>query len=434
VSERPEATQKAPDAAAATRAVERVFREDGGRIEARLIRKLGGDFQLAEDVLQEAFAAAIEAWPREGVPAEPRGWLWRTAFHKAVDRIRRAARFEEKQAEIAHAALIEEAPAADDVEAPSIEDDRLRLVFTCCHPAVPLDAQVALTLRTLCGLTTEEIARGFLVSKETMAQRIVRAKSRLREAAVPYEVPSEAALPERLAGVLAAIYLVFNEGYAATAGDHLVRRELCAEAIRLAGLVRALLPSRHEPPALLALLLLVDARRETRVDAQGELVLLEAQDRSRWDAAQIALGLGLVKEAFSLGPPTRYALEAAIAGIHAVAPSAERTDWRQVAGLYAVLERLAPSPVVELNRAVAVAMVDGPEAGMRLLDALAARGELSGYHLLPAARADLLRRMARRAEAAAAYREALALVTNEPERRFLLRRLGEVDGPLHDRS
>jgi RNA polymerase sigma-70 factor (ECF subfamily) len=398
--------------------IDRLYREEYGRLLAGLIR-VARDVELAEDVLQEAFAAAVQQWT-DGMPLNPAAWIFSTARNKAIDRVRR------RVLEADRAAVLVDLEA-DRSEGPAPEDP-LRLLFTCCHPALAQDAQIALTLRTLSGLSTEEIARAFLVSPATMAQRLVRAKSKIRDAGIPYEVPSDDALEERLGGVMAAIYLVFNEGYSATFGDALVRHDLCAEAIRLGRLLVGLLPAYSEPRGLLALMLLHDSRRDTRQDAGGTLVRLEDQDRARWDRAQIDQGSALVEEALRAGPPGPYALQAAIAALHAQAPRAAETDWAQIAALYAVLLRIQPSPVVELNRAVAVAMADGPERGLSLIDQLEARGDLHGYHLVDAARADLLRRLGRTAEANAAYARALSLATNEAERRFLRTQMGE-EGP-----
>jgi RNA polymerase sigma-70 factor (ECF subfamily) len=411
----------APAAIADT--VGRLYRAESGRILATLIRLLG-DFDLAEEVVQEAFAAALEQWPAGELPHNPRAWLVQAARHKAIDRLRRRTRFAEKIDELSALQSLEQPQG--EAEDHAVRDDRLRLIFTCCHPSLATEAQVALTLRTLCGLSTEEIARAFLVPATTMAQRLVRAKQKIRQAGIPYQVPAVELLPERLEAAMTVVYLVFNEGYATTAGDALVRRDLCAEAIRLARLLDTLLPDRNEPPALLALLLLHDSRRDARATPEGELVLLEDQDRSRWDRAEISEGVTLVERALRQGPPGAYAIQAAIAAVHARAVRAVDTDWRQITALYALLLSRFPSPVVELNHAVAVAMSEGPEAGLRLLDSLSARGELSGYHLLPAARADLLRRLGRAGEAEAAYRSALTLVTNPAERRFLQRRLEAV--------
>ena len=409
----------------ATAAVETVYRSDWGRIVATLIGLIG-DFDLAEESAQEAFAAAVDQWRVSGVPEFPRAWIIQTAKHKAIDRIRRNARFEEKLESYAISGLVRtvEEPDYDTSEIP---DDRLRLIFTCCHPALASEAQVALTLRTLCGLETDEIARAFLVPPATMAQRLVRAKRKIRDAGIPYSVPETNDMAARLDAVLTVIYLVFNEGYAATRVGPLVRTDLCAEAIRLGRLVRSLIKPQPPPEAtaLLALMLLHDARRAARMDDAGDLVILEEQDRSRWDQQQIAEALPLVQEALR-GRPSPFALQAAIAAVHCQAAQAEDTDWRQIVRLYDLLERLQPSPVVSLNRAVAVAMADGPAPGLALIDALTT-DDLANYHLLHAARADLLRRLGSPVEAAQSYRRALALVTNDSERRFLERRLKEVE-------
>jgi len=404
---------------------ERLYREERPRALATLIRLLR-DFDLAEDMLQEAFAAAVEQWPLRGMPGNPCAWLVSTARYKAIDRLRRDRNFAAKQAEIAY--LSETAASPDPVDE-TFPDDLLRLIFTCCHPALSVEAQVALTLKTLCGLSVEEIARAFLVPPPTMAQRLVRAKGKIRAAGIPYEVPSAEGLSERLDGVLRVVYLVFNEGYAATSGDALVRRELCGEAIRLGRLMLPLLPRVSEVGGLVALMLLQDSRRRARVDAAGELVTLEEQDRSLWDRGQIAEGEALAEAAVRRGGAGFYALQAAIASLHAHAVRAEETDWPQIAGLYALLLRLHPSPVVALNHAAAVAMGSKLDRGLRLIEEIEASGSLSGYHLLPAAKADILRRLGRRAEAAEAYRRALELVTLEAERRYLQRRLREVAPP-----
>ena len=411
-----------------TAAIEEVYRSDWGRIVATLIR-LVGDFDLAEEAAQEAFTAAVDQWPASGIPDSPRAWIIQTARHKAIDRIRRQTSFEEKLDSYVASGL---APTIHepDYDTGEIPDDRLRLIFTCCHPALALEAQVALTLRTLCGLETDEIARAFLVPPATMAQRLVRAKRKIRDAGIPYVVPEMSEMAGRLEGVLTAIYLVFNEGYAATRGGRLVRTDLCAEAIRLGRLVVTMLGPRtpSEAAGLLALMLLHDARRDARLDEAGDLVILEEQDRGRWNRAQITEALPLVAYALR-GEPGPYALQAAIAAVHCSALRAEDTNWAEILRLYTELERLQPSPVVALNRAVAVAMVDGPEQALGLIDGLAATNDLDNYHLLHAARADMLRRLSSLEEAAKSYSRALALVTNASERRFLERRLREMNSP-----
>jgi RNA polymerase sigma-70 factor (ECF subfamily) len=404
--------------------VDAIYRSESRRVLATLIRLLG-DFDLAEDALQDAFAAAAEQWPRDGVPANPRAWLVSTGRFKAIDALRRRARFNESLPELADQ-LQDSAEDTALWEDEGVSDDRLRLIFTCCHPALATEAQIALTLRTVCGLTTEEIAHAFLTRPPTLAQRIVRAKAKIRDARIPYEVPTRADLPERLDAVLHVVYLVFNEGYSASSGPTVVRPDLSAEAIRLGRLLVELLPD-PEAVGLLALMLLHESRREARTSPSGELVLLGCQDRSRWNRDQIAEGSALVERALASRQFGPYSLQAAISAAHAGAPSAEATDWGRIVGFYEVLARVQPSPVVELNRAVAVAMRDGPEAGLTLIDAIFARGELAEYHLAHSAQADLLRRLGRANEAAASYRTALALARQEPERRFIEGRLRELD-------
>ena len=408
----------------ANAAVQAVYSSDWGRIVATLIRSFG-DFDLAEEAAQEAFAAAVDQWRDSGVPDSPPAWIIQTARHKAIDRLRRQTRFKERVE--SYASELSQTTEQPDYDTDEIPDDRLRLIFTCCHPALAPDAQVALTLRTLCGLETDEIARAFLLPPTTMAQRLVRAKRKIRDAGIPYRVPDTRDLPVRLDAVLTVIYLVFNEGYSSTRGKPLVRTDLCAEAIRLARLVRMLMAPQppSEVTALIALMLLHDSRRHARLDEAGDLVVLEEQDRNRWDRRQIDEALPLVQEAFD-GEPGPFAVQAAIAAQHCQAARPEDTDWRQIVRLYDLLERLQPSPIVSLNRAVAVAMADGPLPALALIAALAATGDLDGYHLLHAARADLLRRLGSKAEAAVSYARALELVTNENERRFLERRLREV--------
>jgi len=415
----------------AATAVEALYRSDWGRILATLIG-LVGDFDLAEECAQEAFTAAVDQWQASGVPESARAWIIQAARYKAIDRIRRQARFAEKVESYAYG--LASALQEPDYETNEIPDDRLRLIFTCCHPALALEAKVALTLRTLCGLQTDEIARAFLVPVTTMAQRLVRAKRKIRDAGIPYVVPEVRDMAARLDAVLTVIYLIFNEGYAATRGGPLVRTDLCAEAIRLERLVRTLMGPQPpaEVTALLALMLLHDARRNARLDEAGNLVVLEEQDRSLWDRRQIAEALPLVEGALGEGPGP-FALQAAIAAVHCRAARYQDTDWREILRLYDLLGRVQPSPVVSLNRAVAVAMVEGPRSGLVLIDELVANNDLENYHLLYAARADLLRRIGSSAEAAKSYHRALALVTNDSERQFLERRLREVQLPRDSR-
>jgi RNA polymerase sigma-70 factor, ECF subfamily len=410
-------------------AVARAWSEEWGRVVAAVIARTG-DWDLAEECAQDAFERALERWPRDGVPRSPGAWLTTTARNRALDRLRRAANEAVKLRQAAQ--LTPEPPAAGDLAAQdadgdAVPDDRLRLIFTCCHPALPLPAQVALTLRSLTGLGTAEIARAFLVPEKTMAQRLTRAKNKIRHAGIPFRVPPREVLPERTAAVLAVLYLLFNAGYAPGA-DGPDQRRVTAEAIRLARLVAHLMPQDTEAAGLLALMLLHDARAAARTDDAGDLVPLEDQDRSLWDRARVAEGVTVLERALARHRPGPYQVQAAVAACHAEAPGPQDSDWKQIALLYAELARMAPGPVVELNRAVAVAMDEGPARGLELVDALAASGELTGYHLLPATRADLLRRLGRRVSAAAAYREALELAPTEAERRFLARRLVEVEG------
>jgi RNA polymerase sigma-70 factor, ECF subfamily len=411
--------------------LESLYRAESRRVLATLVRLLG-DFDLAEEALQDAFAAAVEQWPRDGIPANPRAWLISTGRFKAIDRLRRRARFDALLGELA-ARLDEQAPDPAEQADELLEDDRLRLIFTCCHPALPPDAQVAMTLREVCGLTTEEIARAFLTPPPTVAQRIVRAKAKIRDARIPYEVPSPAEFPDRLEPVLRVVYLIFTEGYAPAAGDAVLRADLTDEAIRLGRLLVDLLPEPDpEALGLLALLLLQNSRRAARATADGEVVLLPDQDRSLWDRQQIAEAAGLLGRASASGRVGPYTLQAAIAAAHAEAPTAEATDWDQIVRLYDLLARADPSPVIELNRAAAVAMRDGPATGLSLIDAILARGQLDTFPLAHAARADLLRRLGRVPEARASYRRALDLSRQEPQRRFLRRRLRELGHPADD--
>jgi len=403
-------------------AIDAIYRADSRRVLATLIRLIG-DFDLAEEALHEAFATAVERWPDEGVPANPRAWLVSTGRFKSIDRLRRRANFDAKLTQIVdRLSAVTPAPDVDDEQ---VEDDRLRLIFTCCHPALAPDAQIALTLREVCGLTTEEIARAFLTPAPTLAQRIVRAKNKIRDAHIPYQIPPVAELQERLQTVLHVIYLVFNEGYSASSGTSLTRHDLSAEAIRLGRLLVELLPEA-EAIALLALMLLHDARRDARESSDGELQLLEEQDRSLWNRDQIDEGRRLVEQVLPMQPVGPYALQAAIAAVHAEAPNAAATDWRQIVALYDLLMRADPTPVVELNRAVAVAMHDGPEVGVELINNILERGELKEYYLAHAAKADLSRRLSRRNDAIASYERALELTKQEPERRFLERRLAAL--------
>jgi RNA polymerase sigma-70 factor (ECF subfamily) len=403
---------------------EKLHREASGRILSTLIRLLG-DFDLAEEMLQEAYATAMQRWPADGVPKNPRAWLVSTARNKAIDRLRRDRRFDAKREEIARGTEFVAQPDADSTDE-MFPDDRLRLIFTCCHPALPAEAQVALTLQTVCGVTTEEISRAFLVPRATMAQRLVRAKRKIREAGIPYRVPSQEDLRDRLDAVLLVVYLIFNEGYLASSGDALIRRELCAEAIRLGRVLCQLLPQQPEAQAMLALMLLHDSRRDARVSRDGELVLLDEQDRNLWHWDQIKEGTSLTESSLRGGAAGVYAVQASIAALHANAKTPQETDWRQIAGLYDILLRDNPSPVIEMNRAVAVGMGRSLEEGLALLDELEKRGALEEFHLLPAARADLLRRLGRTGEAADAYRQALSLATNDVERRFLRRTLAKL--------
>ncbi len=411
-------------------AVDAAFRDEWGRVVATLIRTTG-DWDLAEECAQDAFAMALQRWPKDGIPGRPGAWLTTAARNRAIDVLRRKAVGAAKLREVA--AMSPEPSASgpaygSETDHGGVPDDRLRLMFTCCHPALSLEARVALTLRTLAGLTTAEIARAFLASEPTMAKRLVRAKQKIQHAGIPYRVPPAHLLPERTPGVLGVLYLLFNEGYSATTGSDLVRQNLSAEAIRLARVLARLMPDEPETSGLLALMLLHDARRSARLDAHGDLVTLEDQDRSLWNAAEIGEGVAILEAALRRGRPGPYQVQAAIAACHATAPSADRTDWAQIAALYEQLAEFLPTPVVELNQAVAVGMAFGPADGLALVEALEASGQLAGYHLLPATRADFLRRLGRGPEAAAAYAEALELVSTDAERRYLSRRLAEVSG------
>lgn len=408
--------------------VDRLYRDEFGRILPTLIRVVG-DFGAAQDALQEAFEAALSQWPRDGVPATPRAWIVQVAKHHAVDRVRSATRLREREPQLELLARLDQELASGDAPPPTIADDTLRLLFTCCHPALAMEAQVALALRTLCGLTTEEIARAFLVPAATMAQRLVRAQRKIRDSKIPYLVPEPEALPERIDAVLATVYLVFNEGYSASSGSEWVRVDLAEEAIRLGALFCDLIPRAPEASALLGLMLLHHARRGARLSAEGGIVLLDRQDRSRWDRAQIAAGVQRLERALSLGARGPYAIQAAIAALHAQAPTAADTDWPQIVGLYDRLLALQPSPVVALNRAAAIAMAHGSEHGLALIDDLESSGALRDYPPLAAAKADLLRRLGRVEDAARAYRRALALTHNEAERRYLAGRLAELSEP-----
>jgi len=409
--------------------VNAIYRAESRRVLATLIRLLG-DFELAEEALHDAFMAALEQWPRDGIPEKPRPWLVSTGRFKAIDRLRQRSRFDQTLTELANQ-LDEFTEDFPDLEDENLEDDRLRLVFTCCHPALPQEAQIALTLREVCGLTTEEIAHAFLTPPPTLAQRIVRAKAKIRDAHIPYEVPTQNELPERLDTVLQVIYLVFNEGYSASFGETLTRADLSAEAIRLARLLHELLPD-PEVTGLLALMLLHDSRRNARTTTDGEVILLDDQDRSFWDQDLIAEGLALVERALSSNRFGLYTIQAAIAAVHAEAKEPSDTDWNQIAGLYDVLLRATPSPVIELNRAVAIAMRDGPQAGVELIEAILNRGNLADYHLIHAARADLYRRLGKKEEALNAYLRALELTQQEPQKRFIQKRLDEISKVSRD--